>query len=246
MKQLKDFDDYRQAAEKLEAITAQRDSKRGEAEKLRAALAAEKNHHRDALTAEAEALLTGETLPPPPEAKQLAELNHQLRVLDKAVQMAQSRVDELRTSHSAEICASVEKQYTGELKKAIDAAVTFSKHFSEARQILEGLQEGDVFTHSLPVLAGLRGGFGDWRNSDAKVYHLLREAEKEGVISPSDYKGRSVPPTPYDQLPKAGVQSVAAGPDGLREVTVHQGGRVDTTKWLHKAEPKDAVGWGMA
>lgn len=244
MKRLDDFEDYRTAVEKREEIKGQLYGKRAEANAIRTDLAAPRPTGRDLIDLEAQALLTGQATASPPESERLVELDRECRVLERALQIQESEVSRLQTLHSDEVCASVQKQYTDALRKAIDHATAFSQAFATVRQTLEDLQEGGVYVHSLPRLNTLFGSFGDWRDAQAGIYRLLAEAEAEGIIKPGDHKGRAAPAGEYDAIPAQGVERLASGPDGLRRVRVHRGGKVETLEWLHRPDDNAAAdGW---
>lgn len=246
MKSISDYPEYQAALDKLAGLQHQLAA----VNQTITDLTAQIGHNQkpgDSITAKAEALLDGEDGPVSVTRlrRELDESIERRKVLEASIRLQQNRVEQIKTTSSEAANTDLEKPYRAAVRKALDAAVKQSQSFAEVRDMIEGIQEAGFYFHQQQL--AMLGRYGRWDDPDAHIHALLQDAEREGFIKPSDYPDRPKRAGEYDNMPKgATVTALAAGPNGLREVKIAQGGKVVNEKVIHQPEDQKAAadGWG--
>jgi len=134
-----------------------------------------------------------------------------------------------------EICKAAESEYKKLVKAAVAAAAELAKACG-AVQLFRNTLIDDGVVMELPQIPSHLNAVGRWDDAGSRVHLAIDDATKAGFVN-GEYKNRPQPPGQYDTIPPGkSVQSLAAGPDGIRLVDVSRGGKLKTKEWLYQSE----------
>lgn len=233
MKKLSDYPEYNQANEKLTSLMV--DLNKADAtfqERIGTinALSRDKRNRLDKVTIEAQAVLDGgeiSNLTDEMTAAQrsVAELQHKIKVMRKAIELQRSVLAGIKSKISNEIAIAMKPDYVKQIANICKTLIQLDKQLIDEKAFRDGLYQNDItyLSYFRPMPLHYMGTSNDI-NSHLSAY--LLECEKYGFIKSSDLPEKLKTMVEQQNKPKPMLERAInkLNPDGWIGTNINKAG----------------------